>query len=102
MDIQHTAIFLQESMINIDGVWGVDVEIMAASAILQVDIFVANSEYQRDSQEKFHQVVSWKLMRANMLNKEAIFIKNFDLHFEPVTSQNKQSYTNLWSRGRSD
>ena len=30
--------FLDESMINIDGIWGGDVEIMAASVILEVDI----------------------------------------------------------------
>ena len=78
--------FLDESMINIDGICGGDVEIMAASVILEVDIFVANNEYRWDSHDKFLQVVSWKLMRANTLNKEAIYIKNFDLHFEPVTS----------------
>ena len=71
---------------NINGVWGGDVEIMAASAILQVDIYVANHEYRWDSQDKLHQIISWKLMRANTANTEAIYINNFDLHFEPVTS----------------
>ena len=78
--------FLKENMVNINGVWGGDVEIMAASAILQVDIYVANNEYRWDSQDKLHQIISWKLMRANTANTEAIYIKNFDLHFEPVTS----------------
>ena len=57
---------------------------MAVSAILE-DIFVANNEYRWDSRDKFPQVVSWKLIRANTLNKEAIYIKN-SLHIEPISS----------------
>ena len=44
--------FLDESMINNDGIWGGDVEIMAASAILEVDNFVASNEYRWDSHDK--------------------------------------------------
>ena len=72
-------------MINNDGIWGGDVEIMAASAILEVDIFVANNEYRWDSHDKFQQVVSWKLMRANTLNKEAT-VMNSRWHMRNVVN----------------
>ena len=44
-------------MINNDGIWGGDVEIMAASTIFEVDILVANNEYRWDSMTNFNKLL---------------------------------------------
>ena len=49
--------FLDKSMINNDGIWGGDVEIMAASTIFEVDILVANNEYRWDSMTNFNKLL---------------------------------------------
>ena len=35
-----------ENLAHLPGTWGSDVELMAASAIFNVDIFMANNEYR--------------------------------------------------------
>ena len=79
--------FLNEKMPHLDGVWGGDIEIMAASAILQVDIYIANDNYLNTLQEsKFSHQVRWSLLKGSKDTKLAIYIKNFANHYEPVIS----------------
>ena len=78
--------FLTEKLTHVEGVWEGDVEIIAASEILKVDIFVANNDYRWGIEAKFHNDVRWHLLWANTSNTAAIYIKNYADHFEPVIS----------------
>ena len=74
-------------MPHLDGVWGGDIEIMAASAILQVDIYIANDNYLNTLQEsKFSHQVRWSPLKGSKDTKLAIYIKNFANYYEPVIS----------------
>ena len=60
---------------------------MAASAILEVDIFVANNNYANTLQEsKFSYEARWSLLRGSKETTSAIYIKNYINHYEPVIS----------------
>ena len=48
---------------------------MAASAILEVDVFVANNGYRWDSHDKFQQVVSWKIDVSGIHSSYVCFIE---------------------------
>ena len=79
--------FLTEKAIHLDGVWGGDVEIMVASVILQVDIYVANNNFSNTLQEsKFSHQVRWSLLRGSKETNSAIYIQNFEDHYQPVIS----------------
>ena len=75
---------MDENLICLEGTWGSDVEIMAASAILDVDIFVANNDYLKAG-TLIHEV-RWSLLRASSNPNAAFYITNFAKHYEPVIS----------------
>ena len=56
---------------------------MAASAIFNADIYVANSFNQGTSLTR---VVRWNLLRATTNAEASIYIQNFNLHYEPIIS----------------
>ena len=76
-----------ENLTHLPGTWGSDVELMAASAMFNVDIFVANTGY-RSIDPAFRELreVKWSWLRATRKSEGAFFIKNFDVHYEPVIS----------------
>ena len=76
--------FLTENLVHIEGTWASDVEIMAASAILDADIYVANSEYR--SQGSLIREVRWSLHRASTNPTATLYITNYVNHYEPVIS----------------
>ena len=51
-----------ERLVYRESVWGTYVEIIAASAILDADIYVANNFYR--TQESLTRVTRWSLLRA--------------------------------------
>ena len=68
------------------GFWGTDAELMAASALLQTDIYVANSFYK--TPESIVREVRWSLIRPSNNNNKthAIYIDNYNnKHYQPVT-----------------
>ena len=75
---------LDETLTYLDGAWGSDVEIMAFSAILNADIYVGNNDSHR--QGSLIREVRWNLIRASKNPEVAIYIQNFNLHYEPVIS----------------
>ena len=77
--------FLNERPTYLDGVWGGDFEIMAASAILQADIFIANNNYSMEA-NKYTSKVRWSLLRATKDTNSSLYIKNYHEHYEPVVS----------------
>ena len=74
-------------MTHLPGTWGSDVELMAASAMFNVDILVANTGY-RSIDPVFRELreVKWSWLRATRHSEGAFIIKNFDVHYEPVIS----------------
>ena len=76
--------FLTENLTSLEGTWGSDVEIMAASDILNVDIYVANNDYRKEG--TLTREVRWSLLGASTNPTAALYITNYGLHFEPVTS----------------
>ena len=82
----------EESLISADGIWASDVEIMAASLILEADVFVATNDYMLEG--TLVKSVQWSLLRACPDPQAALYITNFGCHFLPVTSMiNSQSPT---------
>ena len=68
------------------GFWGTDAELMAASALLQTDICVANSFYK--TPESIVRELRWSLIRPSNNNNKthAIYIDNYNnKHYQPVT-----------------
>ena len=83
-------------MTHLDGAWTEDIEIMAASAILNADIYVANDSHRdRFLQSKFNNSIKWSLLRAKPGTDSSLYIKNFDVHYEPVISM---SLEEVWRR----
>ena len=76
--------FLDEKLISMDGVWAGDVEIMASSAILEADIYVATDDYTVEG--SIVRDIRWSLLRACPSPQAAIYITNFGCHFQPVIS----------------
>ena len=77
---------LYEREIYCDGVWATDVEIMATSAILDADIYVANNIYT--STDKLIRETRWSLIRSKVNDDKnpSLYISNFGHHFEHVIS----------------
>ena len=74
-----------------DGVWGTEVEILAASAILQTDIYVASECELVDESSPFRfskRFIYWNRYSAtpNYDEKLDIYIANFQKHYEPVVN----------------
>ena len=76
------AYFLDENLTSIEGTWGGDVEIMAATCILQADIFVSTNNY-RTGGSLIREV---RLLRANGKCDASIYITSYSNHYEPVIS----------------
>ena len=76
--------FLDENFVYLPGTWGGDVEIMAASAILNADIYVANNDYRKPG--SFIREVRWSLLRASLNPTATLYITNYGDHYEPVIS----------------
>ena len=76
---------MNENLVFRESTWG-DVEIMAASAILETDIYVANNFYRIRGSSISE--IRWSLLRAANYdcNHGSIYITNFHCHYEPVRS----------------
>ena len=76
--------YLRTRSMTVDGKWGGDVELMAISAILQTDIYVANIYEQADEVSE----IRWSRIRSSNLTQtdaaNSIYISNFHYHYEPV------------------
>ena len=78
---------LKQNLTHLLGTYGSDVELMAASAMFNIDIFVANNGYgSTGSVLRELREVKWSWLRATRKPEGAFFIKNFDVHYEPVIS----------------
>ena len=66
------------------GQWGTDAELMAASALLQTDIYVANKVYKPSN--SIVSQIRWSLIRPSSSNSAdfALYIANFHDHYQPV------------------
>lgn len=66
------------------GTWGSDIELMAASALLETDIYVA-SEYKTLHYDDLSDV-RWNFIRGsnNISTEKALYVTNFNSHYEPV------------------
>ena len=64
--------------------WATDAEVMAASAILDADIYVANDDYINE--RTLSREVRWNLLRASNNPSVSIYITNYASHYQPVTS----------------
>ena len=73
---------LSNSMLS-DSIWATDIEIVAMSILLKTDIYIAGERY---NQERSWKKVSWLRYQGSPENTTiaAIYIKNFEQHFEPV------------------
>ena len=78
--------YLGQKVMYVPGTWGSDVELMAASAILETDIYVANKIYRLPG--SLIPEVRWSRISASNDNSKycAIYIANFNDHYEPVTA----------------
>ena len=68
----------------INAMWATDIEIVAMSLLLRTDIYVAE---ERFNTETTWRTISWMRYQGSPDNSttDAIYIKNFGNHFEPVT-----------------
>ena len=76
--------YLSEKCMYNEENWGSDVELMAASAMLKTDIYVANKIYLTN--ESIIPEVRWSRIRSSNDNSKdnAIYIANFFDHYQPV------------------
>ena len=76
--------YLRASGMLMEMIWGGDVELMALSALLKTEIFVANRFYL--SEDTLIQEIRWSRIRAcnDTYSTSCIYISNFKQHFEPV------------------
>ena len=70
-----------------NGNWGTDAELIAASALLQTDIYIANKIYHSEDSDEAE--IRWSRIRAsnnnNNNNNYALYITNYSNHYQPVT-----------------
>ena len=76
--------YLLRSNMDTETIWATDVEIIATSFMLDVDLFVANEH--SDTKKTWNQI-RWYRYHPNKADytKQAIYINNVHDHFEPVT-----------------
>ena len=89
--------YLTRTMMQEDKIWGSEVEIFAISAILEIDIYVAvECDNCKESSYNIHQqrIIRWYRYNAsNNYDKSfAIYIANFNNHYEPVTTLINSGY----------
>ena len=73
-----------DDVIYRESIWGSDVEIMAASAILNANIYVGNNDYRMPGFVIRH--MRWSLLRSTNSPTANLYIKNFVLNYKPVVS----------------
>ena len=76
--------YLLRSQMDADHIWATDVELVAVSLMLGVDLFVAN--YHFNSKNTWREI-RWYRYHSNHINftTPAIYLANFNNHFQPVT-----------------
>ena len=84
-DTHPSKYLTEESLISANGIWASDVEIMAASLILEAGIFVATNDYMLEG-SLGRKIVRWSLLRACPNPQAALYITNYGCHFLPITS----------------
>ena len=91
---------VHERPIQNDGEWASDVEIMATSALLKTDIYVANNIYT--SFGTLNRETRWSLIRPSAYDENpSLYITNYGHHYEPVISMINSSiptYGNVQSK----
>ena len=83
--------YLLRTMMDEDRTWGTEVEILAASGILEAGIYVATESKIVDDSSLFpfsERVIHWNRYSTapNSIGKLSIYIANFENHFEPVVN----------------
>ena len=67
-----------------DHIWATDVEIMAVSMMLGIDLFVAN--FHCDSKKTYNEIRWYRYhFYEEHRSNQAMYLTNFDEHFQPVT-----------------
>ena len=94
--------YLSQKAMYVAGTWGSDVELMAASALLRTDIYVANQMYR--TPDSIIPEVRWSRICASTNNSEncAIYIANFHDHYEPVTAMINSQIPTFYFEDKSD
>ena len=94
--------YLGQSAMYVAGTWGSDVELMAASALLKTDIYVANRIYR--TPDSLIPEVRWSRICASNDNSEdcAIYITNYHDHYEPVTTMMNSLTPTFYKDDKSD
>ena len=74
---------IDETGMLINATYATEAEIMATSAMLDTDIYVASMSWNQDA---FESHMSWQRFSTNADNsiKPAIYIQNYAEHYEPV------------------
>ena len=75
------------NLIYRESIWGSDVEIIAASTILNADIYVAINDCRM--QGSVIRQVRWSLLRATKSPTANLYSNNFVIRYEPVVSMLK-------------
>ena len=89
--------YLTRTTMELNGVWGSEVEILAVSAILETEIYVAVEcdNFTKESPYNILQKnIKWhRYTASNNYNKSfAIYIANLENHYEPVISLINSGY----------
>ena len=79
-----------ENLVYRESIRGSDVEIMAASALLDNDIYVTNNDYRKPG--SITREVRWNLLRATTNPTATFHITNYGLQYEPVVSMLNSPY----------
>ena len=79
-----------ENLVYRESIRGSDVEIMAASALLDNDIYVANNDYRKPG--SITREVRWNLLRATTNPTATFHITNYGHQYEPVVSMLNSPY----------
>ena len=75
-----------ENLVYRESIWGSDVEIMAASALLDADIYVANNDYRKPGSRGALELAQ------NYQPYCHFYITNYGHHYEPVVSMLNAPY----------
>ena len=75
--------YLFHSQMDLSKVWGTDIEIIALSSILGVDIFVSN--FHNNSEDRLGGSRWYRYHSTHGgFTTPAIYLSNYDIHYEPV------------------
>ncbi|KAI6653978.1 hypothetical protein LOD99_3154 [Oopsacas minuta] len=75
---------INSTSMSSNGSWATDAELIAASALLEADIYVANKIYRTEG--SLDTEIRWSRLRAsnNYTNNPTLYIANYSDHYEPV------------------